>query len=46
MKQAHLETLVSHKESCAAISPRYEQGLSIAKPEEATTPNTNHLLIE
>jgi hypothetical protein len=46
MKQAHLETLVSHKEVLRRDLASLQTRLSIAKPEESHEPNTNHMLME
>lgn len=46
MKQAHLETLVSHKEVLRRDLASLQTRLSIARPETATPPNTNQLLME
>lgn len=46
MKQAHLETLVSHNEVLRRDLASLQTKLSIAKPEEASETNTNHLLMQ
>src|SRR5262249_33504733 len=46
MKQAHLETLVSHKEGLRRELASLQTRLSIAKPEDARTPNANHMLMQ
>ncbi len=46
MKQAHLETLVSHNEVLRRDLASLQTKLSIAKPEEAREPNANHLLMQ
>jgi murein DD-endopeptidase MepM/ murein hydrolase activator NlpD len=46
MKQAHLETLVSHKEVLRRDLASLQTRLSIARPEDTAAPNSSHLLMQ